>query len=240
MLHKIRLREKARTVFGVCISQKKDGLTQQRTYTMSKASLESFAIFCKGVNFSMEEEISLALEFGGKLAGIQSYNENKEPHGPWEYYQEGMLIAKGNREKSEKQGTWEYYENGRLKEKINYDAGKKHGHYFSMEYEGKDFKIQIGKYDQGQKTGEWQIQEPGKSQKGVYVNDKKQGIWATRNSKGKIVSWEDFNEGEIQVSGKGVEELKRYLKILTKANVMLKRAGIPKIEQPLNVPNIGL
>ena len=60
---------------------------------------------------------------------MNKYNDQGQPHGPWEWYhRNGELEAKGNYLNYKKHGPWEtYYRNGNLRFKGNFINGKRHG-----------------------------------------------------------------------------------------------------------------
>ena len=60
---------------------------------------------------------------------MNKYNEQGEPHGPWEmYHANGKLWSKGNYINNKKHGPWEWYwDSGNLMYKRNFLNGKKHG-----------------------------------------------------------------------------------------------------------------
>jgi antitoxin component YwqK of YwqJK toxin-antitoxin module len=60
---------------------------------------------------------------------MNKYNEQRNPHGPWEwYYPNGILSSKENYLNGKAHGPWEkYYENGNLCYKGNYVNGEPNG-----------------------------------------------------------------------------------------------------------------
>lgn len=61
-------------------------------------------------------------------AGINKYNEAGKKNGPWETYQDSILVAKGSYDNGERDGFWTYwYPDGTIKAEGNYKHGVQSG-----------------------------------------------------------------------------------------------------------------
>lgn len=99
-----------------------------------------------------------------------------------EWYDNGQLYIKGQRENGKEEGEWiEYYENGNIREKTQYNNGEIVGERTAWHQNG--IMKSCGEYKYGAKTGEWNYWDDGGKilHKGQYLNGLFHGLWINWN-----------------------------------------------------------
>lgn len=112
---------------------------------------------------------------GEKRAEGKYKNNNRV--GEWSFlFENGNLEQKGNYKKGKPDGKWQwFYETGELLREETYEDGYEQGKAYELTISGDT--IYCGKFEYGQKHGNWYYSIGDEYIKGKYKYDQKDGIW---------------------------------------------------------------
>lgn len=115
-----------------------------------------------------------------------------------EYYDTGVLKAKGSILAGERAGEWkQYYENGELFQLGNYVKGKEDG-LWKIFHENGQLR-QLGHFTYGQQTGTWRFFHPNGNKEGVgeLIKGKRNGIWTWYHPNETLFTEREWDHGKL-------------------------------------------
>ena len=169
-----------------------------------------------------EKVIKSYLFSKGMLMGEGIVDDNGKKQGDWkEFYASGALRAKGKylnskpiekwiyyfedksieiegsyTRKGEKDGEWLwYYPNGNLLSKETYLDGLPDGENYSLTLAGDT--LECGRFAAGQEEGMWYYMNDSIRIEGSYSEGKREGVWKTCYSSGKLKSSRSYFNNEL-------------------------------------------
>lgn len=155
----------------------------------------------------------------GKLKSISEFVTGVSKVNVKTYHENGNVASQGMFINQQKDGQWKYYSDKNvLLSEENYKLGKKYGRFVTYSVEGYKLKEEnytndelngecksfyekeelftVSHYINGKLNGEMVTYYPGKilSQKGVYYNGLRTGVWEIYDSKGHIRKTEEYDK----------------------------------------------